>query len=93
MNQARATDPATSHEAAEMAIGFTPVHHKNILWALSKVGPGTIYEIERITGIDSVAVARRMKELERQGSVSRTSVTRPSPQGRQCTVWAFKGGE
>ena len=90
MNRARATDPATSHAAADAAESFIPHHHANIVDALYSKGPATIYEIARLTGIDHIAVARRMKEIERLGSVYRTADTRPSPQGRQCTVWAYQ---
>lgn len=93
MRLSRATDPATSHAAGAMAEKFIPHHHANIVDALFAKGPATIYEIEKLTGIDHVAVARRMKEIERLGNVRRTDETRPSPLGRACTVWVFKDQE
>lgn len=87
--RARIADPATSHAAAATAIAFISDHHTKIIATLEDDGPGTIYEIEAKTGIDHVAVARRMKELERQQLVVRTGATRPSPLGRQCTVWEY----
>jgi predicted transcriptional regulator len=88
-SRARIADPATSQAAGAAAAAFICDHHAKIIAALEVGGPGTIYEVEARTGIDHVAVARRMKELEMQKLVLRTGDTRPSPLGRQCTVWEF----
>lgn len=87
--RARITDPATSQATGVAAVAFVCDHHAKIIAALEDGGPGTIYEVEARTGIDHVAVARRMKELEMQKLVLRTENTRPSPLGRQCTVWEY----
>ena len=89
MTAARITDPTTSHDAADMAEAFLFDHHAKIVESLRVRGPGTIYEIAERTGIDHVAVARRMKELELKAWAMRTDETRPSPLGRQCTVWKY----
>lgn len=86
--QARRSDPATSHVAAARAEPIARRHHAAILAALSKTPAGaTIHEMKILTGIDHVAVARRMSELEREGLVRRTGGERPSPAGRPCCVW------
>lgn len=88
-HSARSTDPSTSHAAARSAIQFIHDHHAKILASLEVDGPGTIHEIAARTGINHVAVARRMKELETQFLAFRNGATRPSPLGRQCKVWQY----
>jgi predicted ArsR family transcriptional regulator len=85
--RARATDPATSHAAAARAGQFAGQHHAVILGDLVTRGPGTIHELAARTGLDHVAVARRMGELGKRGVIERTGTTRPSPSGRECDVW------
>lgn len=89
--RARAEDPSTSHAAAARVADFGKAHHAVILAALSARGPATIYELQDRTGIDHVAVARRMSELLELRQVHRTGGTRAGPTGRQCAVWA--GGD
>lgn len=91
--RARTTDVSTSHQAAERVRDFGEVHHAVILAALTARGPATIHEISARTGIDAVAVARRMSELLELERVHRTGATRPSPTGRPCAVWAGGKGE
>ena len=94
--RARRDDPATSHAAARRVGEFGHVHHAVILTALEARGPATIYELAERTGLDHVAVARRMSELAGgvpgTGRVHRTGETRPGPTGRQCDVWAHGPG-
>lgn len=87
-SRARRSDPETSHEAARRAGEFAGHHHARILAALAQ-DARTIYELAHSTGIDHVAVARRMKELEDAGLVVRTSLRRNSPSGRPCVVWSL----
>lgn len=86
--RARAGDPLTSHLAAEQASAFAAAHQAKILGALLTQGPGTIYDIAERTGLDSVAVARRMAELEALKTARPTGLTKAGPTGRQCRVWA-----
>jgi predicted ArsR family transcriptional regulator len=88
-HSARHSDPSTSHTAARSASQFIHDHHAKILASLEVDGPGTIHDIAARTGINHVAVARRMKELETQFLAFRNGTTRPSPLGRQCKVWQY----
>ena len=65
---ARATDPATSHKAAEGAKAFAPSQKETILEAL-RLGPAGKTELSRRTGINDVAVARRCSELVKERKV------------------------
>jgi hypothetical protein len=78
--RARREDPATSQLAAARAGTFAPKHRDVILAALAM--PGTIKEIAQRTGIDHVAVARRMSEIERAGDAKPTDEVRAG-----CRVW------
>lgn len=84
--RARRTDPDTSKQAAERVSNFAAGHYAGIRCALV-IGPATIYEIAARTGLDHVAVARRLSEMQRAGIAAPTSETRPGPTGRQCRVW------
>ena len=86
---ARAGDRATSHEAASQARGLAQQHSARILGHLVAIRPmgATKDEIAEATGLDSVAVARRMRDLERASLVIDTGSTRRSASGRQATVW------
>lgn len=83
---ARTTDPITSHQAAAKT-DFKARHIAKIYAALKEKGPMTKDEIADSTGLDHVAVARRMAAMEDKGLVRRTILTRPSRTGRECTVW------
>lgn len=63
---ARASDPATSHEAAAKAerSGKIEANRKLILAAVWKYPGLTSEELAGVTGLDRVEVARRMSELE-----------------------------
>lgn len=82
---ARTPDPATSHAAARSARRFVDDHHAAILGVLWR--KMNCYDIAKFTGLDHVAVARRMGELRDQGKVRDTGETAPGPNGRQCTLW------
>lgn len=84
--RARATDPHTSHEAAERASDLAPVHYREIGAALKR-SPGTIYSLAWRTGLSHVQVARRLPEMQKLGLAEPTGETAPSPWGRACRVW------
>ena len=84
---ARRDDPMTSVEAADRVKEFAHRHHAVILESLATQGPGTIYDIAERTGIDHVAVARRMSELEELRVAECTGEKLPGPTGRNCRVW------
>ena len=68
--RARATDPITSHLAAERAGRFAGTHSARILAALHQsTGRATAQILAHGTGLTVVQVARRLPELERDGKV------------------------
>lgn len=83
---ARRTDPATSHAAAEAAAELALRHHGLVLAALRQGAAGKD-AIARSTGLDGVAVARRLPELQRMGLVRLTGRTVASASGRQEREW------
>lgn len=84
---ARKTDPVTSKAAASAAQAFAAGHCRQILDSLREHGPQTKDELARHTGLDSVAVARRMAQLRDQLLVRDSGLTRPTVTGRAATVW------
>ena len=81
----RNSDPMTSHVAADKAKRFVWDHKEQILGVLFR--PMNCYLISQLTGLDHVAVARRMGELRDAGLVRDTGLTDPGPNGRECTLW------
>lgn len=80
--RARRRDPETSKAAANKAASFA-VSHRNIIAAALDKGNGNIYDLAKRTGIDHVAIARRMIELER------LKLAHPTEERREgCRVWA-----
>lgn len=74
----RRTDPETSKRAARQA--------------LAEHGPQTKDELAGHTGLDSVAVARRMAQLRDDLLVRDSGKTRPTATGRAATVWELREG-
>lgn len=68
---ARNTDPATSHRAAARAREFVASDEGRILGQLHGRASLTYREIAALAKMEPVAVARRMKGLERKGCVRR----------------------
>lgn len=64
-HRARATDPVTSHLAAESASKFAGSHAQRILAALDEITSGTPAEIGEEAGLTVVQVDRRLCELQR----------------------------
>lgn len=89
--RARRRDPATSHAAAAQAGQRAQHHAALILGALVQAGERglTNHEAAGVTGLDHVAVARRLPELERAGQARPTDATRLSPSGRAARVWGL----
>lgn len=88
---ARASDPQTSPTAAARVREFAGKHASAIFcWLADHPAGGTKDEIARGTGIDPIAVARRMKELQRTAGVYDSGETRSTPTGRQATVWRVR---
>ena len=72
----RISDPATSRTAADKAASFLAKHEERILGALRDAGKkGMTYrEIAAATGLEPVAVARRLKGMERRGLITRSAL-------------------
>jgi predicted ArsR family transcriptional regulator len=80
---------AAFHVSAQTPPPTIPAAAQRYLSILMKrPQPGTIYEIAGRSGLDHVAVARRISELrDKMKLVVDSGLTRPSPKGRACTVW------
>ena len=85
--RARQTDPSTSHKAGRRASGFAAPHRALILASLMYHGEADIYEIAFRTGLDHVAVARRMPELRRIGLAEPTGKYALTPTGCRARMW------
>lgn len=87
----RSTDPDTSRRAAERAISFKGKHASAIFaWLADHAAGGTKDEIAAGTGIDAIAVARRIAELRRTAGVYDSGDTRRTPTGRAAIVWKVR---
>lgn len=85
--RARSSDPDTSHSAAARAIEFSGKHAAAIFtWLADHPTGGTKDEIADGTGVDSIAVARRMAGLCASG-VYDSGERRKSRTGRASIVW------
>lgn len=86
--RARRLDPVTSHAAADAAESFASRHGALIVAALQRHGRMSKTEIAAVTGLDGVAVARRLPELDQRGLARVVEgETRPSAAGRAERVW------
>lgn len=83
--RARATDPATSHQAAVRAKRFVYDHASAIVGNCFR--PSTIYDLAKRTGLTEVQVARRMKDIVAGGRLRDTGETAMGPNGVHCTVY------
>lgn len=79
--QARNSDPETSRDAARKAATFANNHRDRIHAALAT--PGTIKDLAERTGLDHVAVARRLPDLQRMG----LAVPMDDERRDGCRVW------
>ena len=87
--RARRRDPATSRDAAQAARRAAASHRARILAALEAAGSlgATYVELAGATGLEPVAVNRRLCELRRMGVAMRLDVTRPTPSGNRAHVY------
>ena len=72
----RRSDPVTSRDAAEHSDTFRAKHESKIFGALVDAGDkGMTYrEIAAATGLEPVAVGRRLKGMERRGVIERATL-------------------
>ena len=84
--RARSTDPVTSFEAAEQV--KPEKHFQIILECLRKYGPLGKDGISQLTGLESVAISRRLPELQTMGLVKLTGKTIKSSKGRNEREWS-----
>lgn len=90
---ARREDPTTSQEAAHAAAGVRSEHARAILAALRTAGrPLAAEEIADRTGLSSVQVCRRFRELEDAGEVTPTDELHRNRSGRSARRFALSGG-
>jgi predicted ArsR family transcriptional regulator len=89
---ARATDPATSRQAAAQARELAQQHHRTILAALEQHGPLGKDGIAARTNLTGVAVCRRLTELQRMGRIAPTGRTVLSAAGRSEREWEVARG-
>lgn len=88
---ARRADPGTSKQAAERVREFAGKHAAAIFaYLCARPTGGTKDEIAAGTGIDAIAVARRIAELRRTAGVYDSGETRKTPTGRAATVWKVR---
>ncbi len=83
---AHASDPGTSHDAAQAARHMAERHKRIICAALFWRGL-TSQEIADICELDYHQVARRISDLKRDGRVVDSGERRASPGGRKACVW------
>lgn len=86
---ARRSDPQTSKDAAAAVVDTAARHRERILRALRHFGVGgCVYtEIAKATGLEPVAVNRRLAELRRAGLVIRRDETRRTPSGCYAHIY------
>lgn len=87
--RARKTDPETSHAAARQveASGTAKRHGEMIVTALRANDGLTSEELASRAGLDRVAAARRMKELETDGRIRRGPPRKSAITGRPGVTW------
>ena len=87
--RARGLDPSTSHAAADQSQDLAKQHFEKIVECLRCHGPRGKDGIAELTGLDGNQVARRMKELKKDGRVELTGRTTKSNSGRSEREWQF----
>lgn len=85
--RARRRDPATSQEAAMLAVLFIPEHQRRVLAGLRALGRAGAEQIGQAIGMEPYAVRKRISELERAGLIRDTGATRKTASGRSERVW------
>lgn len=88
---ARRHDPQTSHKAAEKAEAFRAKHEATIYAAICDAGShgATYREIAAATGMEPVAVGRRLSAMGKRGLIYRNPNTDASGMEARdgCAVW------
>lgn len=89
VHAARASDPATSHQAArESAASETRRSQLRLVMEAVKVAPGlTSAELGAFLNMDRYAVARRLPELRRVGLVTNGPAKHCSRTGKVGITW------
>jgi len=89
MHRSRATDPASSHEAAAFveALGIVG-HQQRQAAAAVRACPGrTSYELSIETGLDRYMLARRLPEVLGSGQITRRDPRPDCYTGRPGVTW------
>ena len=86
----RNTDPLTSWQAAGSAKDLANRHARLIVDCLKKYGALGKDGIAAQTGLESMQVARRLHELERDGEIKLTGKVVKSKSGRMEREWQIK---
>jgi hypothetical protein len=86
---ARATDPDTSHEAAEHVRGELATKLEAVVLSALREHPNglTNHGLVRVTGIDWNTITPRIAPLVRKGLVFDSGKRREGPTNRTCIVW------
>ena len=89
---ARATDPATSHVAAQAVEPRCAALEEAVLNALKATGGRgcTIDELVAVLRMDKVTLSPRLRPLCKKGFVEETLERRPGVSGRSQIVWKAK---
>ena len=85
--KARATDPQTSHDAANSIRDIAARQQRLIINELQASGPMTADEIDVAVFSGRHTAARRLPELAKQGLVTRSPSKRPTRSGRAAHIW------
>lgn len=82
----------TSKEGEEYIKPFKPNHKAKILEALERLRiGGTFDEISAVAGMKDSQVWKRLSEMERDGTIFNTGITRKLKSGVNGIVWQLKG--
>jgi predicted transcriptional regulator len=84
----RASDPVTSHEAAEDIKPAIAQHHQIILECLQEYGALGKDGISALTSLEGNQVARRLNEMKKLGLIHLTGKTVKSNSGRNEREWS-----
>lgn len=85
---ARATDPETSHQAADDAKRNVRMTRAQVLLAhASHPGGLTDYELADIVGLQQNSAGKRRGDLRDAGLIEATNIRAPGPSGSSCIVW------
>ena len=88
---ARATDPDTSHDAAEYVVrsGLAGAQQAKTIAAVRAYPGHTALEIAERLNIDRYMLGRRLSECEKAGSVVRGPATTCTVSNRRAHTWSL----